>query len=147
MPRVVSLTYHFPTIRMDPIVHFEIPVGDLEKAKKFYGPIFGWKMDDWTMPDGSKHTGIHTTAIDEKTRLPLKPGAINGMFVTKNELSKAPTFAIHVKSIDDKIKLIEKAGGKVMQPKVNIADMGHYAYVADLDGNLVGLWEDAHKKS
>jgi predicted enzyme related to lactoylglutathione lyase len=27
---------------MDPIVHFELPVDDLQKARDFYGPIFGW---------------------------------------------------------------------------------------------------------
>jgi predicted enzyme related to lactoylglutathione lyase len=55
---------------MDPIVHFEIPVDDLDQARKFYGPIFGWKLNDWNMPDGSTYVGAHTTAIDEKTRMP-----------------------------------------------------------------------------
>jgi hypothetical protein len=28
------------------IVHFEIPVDDLNRAKKFYSQLFGWKLQD-----------------------------------------------------------------------------------------------------
>lgn len=130
---------------MDPIVHFEIPVTDLEAARKFYG-IFGWKLTDWKMPDGSVYIGVHTTPIDEKTRLPLKPGAINGGIMKQTDKVKAPVFAINVSSIDEKVKVIEKAGGKVVMPKMDMMGMGFYAYVTDLSGNVLGLWEDPPKK-
>ena len=133
---------------MDPIVHFEIPVDDVEKARTFYS-IFGWKMDDWKMPDGSVYVGIHTTPIDEKTRQPLKPGAINGGVFKKNEAAKnvkGAVVAIHVESIDERLKEIEKAGGKVVMPKIDMMGMGFYAYFADLSGNVIGLWQDPPKK-
>jgi len=28
---------------MDKVVHFEIPVEELERAQKFYKSVFGWK--------------------------------------------------------------------------------------------------------
>jgi predicted enzyme related to lactoylglutathione lyase len=131
---------------MDPIVHFEIPVDDLEKARAFYGPIFGWKLQDWPMPDGSTYVGVHTTAIDEATRDPLKPGAINGGIMLKNDKVSMPVLAIHVPSIDERVKQIEAAGGSVVMPKVDMMGMGFYAYFQDPSGNIVGLWEDAPKK-
>lgn len=131
---------------MDKVVHFEIPVTNLEKARGFYGPIFGWTLQDWTMPDGSVHIGVHTTPIDETTRVPKEPGAINGMIQMRNATIKTPTFAVNVDSIDDRVAKITKAGGKVVQPKVDIMGMGYYCYVADPDGNIIGLWEDAKKK-
>ncbi len=131
---------------MDKVVHFEIPVTNLEKARSFYGPIFGWTLQDWTMPDGSMHIGVHTTPIDEKTRVPKEPGAINGMIQMRNATIKTPTFAVNVDSIDDRVAKITNAGGKVVQPKVDIMGMGYYCYVADPDGNIIGLWEDAKKK-
>ena len=131
---------------MDPIVHFEIPVVDLEKARKFYAANFGWNLQDWTMPDGSLYIGVHTTPIDEKTRQPLKPGAINGGIMKRTATVKAPVFAINVPSIDDKLKLVEKSGGKVVMPKVDMMGMGFYCYIEDPDGNVVGLWEDLPKK-
>lgn len=131
---------------MDPIVHFELPVNDLEKARKFYGETFGWKLQDWPMPDGSTYIGVHTTPIDEKTRQPLKPGAINGGIMKKTDKVKAPVFAVTVASINEKVAMIEKAGGKVVMPKMDMMGMGFYAYVTDPEGNVLGLWEDVAKK-
>ena len=31
---------------MRKVVHFEIPADDLERAKSFYGSIFGWDLQD-----------------------------------------------------------------------------------------------------
>ncbi|MBP7114469.1 MAG: VOC family protein [Candidatus Peribacteraceae bacterium] len=130
---------------MDKVIHFEIPVTDLQKARDFYGPIFGWALQDWTMPDGSIHIGVHTTHIDEATRQPKEAGAINGMIQLRNDKVKSPTFAVNVDSIDDRVAKVEKAGGKVIQQKVDIMGMGFYCYVQDPDGNVFGLWEDAKK--
>lgn len=130
---------------MDPIVHFELPVQDLEKAREFYGNVFGWTLQAWPMPDGSTYIGVHTTPIDEKTRQPLKPGAINGGIMKKTDFAKAPIFAVHVASIDECIKKIEAAGGAVAKPKVDMMGMGFYAYVTDGEGTVLGLWEDAKK--
>mgnify|MGYP001070809594 CR=1 FL=1 len=30
---------------MDKVVHFEIPVDSMERAQKFYGDAFGWRMN------------------------------------------------------------------------------------------------------
>lgn len=131
---------------MDPIVHFEIPAKDLSTSRKFYEDIFGWKITEWPMPDGSMYLGVHTTPIDEQTRQPLKPGAINGG-IMKMDVVKMPVFAIHVASIDERMQQVEAAGGKVVMPKVDMMGMGFYAYVTDLDGNVIGLWEDPPKKA
>jgi uncharacterized protein len=132
---------------MDPIVHFEIPVDNLDKARSFYGDIFGWKLTDWPMPDGSSYIGVHTTPIDETTRQPLKPGAINGGIMQRTDKATMPILAVHVESIDDKVALVEKAGGSVVMPKMDMMGMGFYAYVKDLSGNVIGLWEDAKKEA
>jgi predicted enzyme related to lactoylglutathione lyase len=130
---------------MNGVVHFEIPVDDLVKAKVFYGDIFGWKLMEFPMPDGSTYIGVHTTPIDEKTRLPLQPGAINGGIMKRTKDVIAPVFAVNVSSIDEKVEQITKAGGLVVMPKVEMMGMGFYAYMKDPAGNVIGLWEDAKK--
>lgn len=132
---------------MDPIVHFEIPVNDLDAARGFYGDIFGWKLTDWPMPDGSTYIGVHTTPINEETREPLKAGAINGGIMKKTEKVGMPVFAVHVSSIDEKLAMIEKAGGSTVMPKTDMMGMGFYAYAKDPSDNIIGLWEDAPKKA
>jgi len=32
---------------MGRVIHFEIHVNDMERAKKFYGEVFGWSFQDW----------------------------------------------------------------------------------------------------
>ena len=125
-------------------MHFELPVDDLARARAFYS-IFGWALQDWPMPDGSTYVGIHTTPIDEKTRLPLEVGAINGGMLLRNKEVQAPVFAINVSSIDEKVEQLLKVGGTVVKPKVDMMGMGFYAYVKDTEGNVIGLWEDAKK--
>ena len=129
---------------MDPVVHFELPVNDLARAKAFYGGVFGWHLMEHPMPDGSVYVGAVTTPVDEQSRMPLKPGAINGGVMVRNDRIKSPVFAISVPSIDDRVRQVEAAGGKLVQAKVDL-QIGFYAYVSDPDGNIVGLWEDAKK--
>ena len=131
---------------MDKVVHFEIPVKDLAKAKTFY-QVFGWKLTDWPMPDGSNYVGVHTVAIDEKTRLPLEVGAINGGIMLRSDKVQAPVLAVNVPSINERIQQVEKAGGTLVMPKTDMMGMGFYAYVKDPDGNVIGLWEDLKKSA
>lgn len=131
---------------MDPLVHFELPVDNLDTAREFYGPIFGWKLQDWPMPDGSTMVGVHTTPIDETTRVPLKPGAINGGIILKNDKVQTPVFAVQVESIDERVKQMEEKGATVVMPKMDMMGMGFYAYVKDPFGNVIGLWQDPPKK-
>lgn len=139
------LFIHLSPYNMDPIVHFELPVTDLDTARKFYGSIFEWELADWPMPDGSVFVGARTTPVNEQTREPLKPGAINGGLMLKNDKATAPIFAIHVSSIDEKMEMIKQAGGSEWMPKMDMMGMGFYAYAKDPSGNVIGLWEDAKK--
>ena len=44
---------------MPTIVHFDIPSDDIERLKKFYNELFGWKFDKWSgseaMPEGMEY--------------------------------------------------------------------------------------------
>ena len=47
---------------MPTIVHFEIPADDIERAKKFYNELFGWKIEKWsgTEDNSSQLTSVAT---------------------------------------------------------------------------------------
>lgn len=124
---------------MDKVVHFEIPADDPERAKNFYSKTFGWQMQD--IPE-MNYTMLTTAPIDEN-RMPKEPGAINGgMYKREEGFSKTPVVVIGVSSLDDSVKKVETAGGKVVKSKVQVADMGLYAQVTDTEGNIIGLWQD-----
>lgn len=123
---------------MDKVVHFEIPVDDLERAKAFYGSVFGWGVQ--TLPE-MDYTIAMTTAVDQTTQMPLEPGAINGGLMRRSDTTPAPVITIRVDAIDEALKRIEAEGGGTVQPRTEIPGMGAFAYFTDSEGNVVGLWE------
>lgn len=125
---------------MPAVVHFEIPADDLDRARSFYGSVFGWQME--TMPmSGGEYTAIYTVPVDPQTQLPTEPGAINGGLVQREERTPAPVVTIDVPAIDAALAQVEASGGSVVTPRTEIPGMGAYAYFTDPEGNVVGLWE------
>ena len=51
---------------MSSIVWFEIPADDVERAKSFYGALFGWKIEKFQQPQQQGITNyIGVTSVDE----------------------------------------------------------------------------------
>lgn len=124
---------------MRKVVHFEIPAEDLDRAKNFYGSIFGWGLQ--TMPmAGGDYTLVMTTPVDEQTQMPTEPGAINGGMMQRDEHTPSPVITIDVDAIDEVLKEIE-AGGGTVTPRTALPGMGAFAYFKDPEGNVLGLWE------
>jgi hypothetical protein len=126
---------------MDRVEHFEIPVDDAARAREFYGSVFEWELNEADMGGGNMYTMVTTTPIDESTRVPTEPGAINGGLMQRSADTPAPVITIAVTSIDESLKKVEAEGGSTVQPRTDIPDMGAYAYFKDSEGNVVGLWE------
>lgn len=126
---------------MDKVVHFEIPVDDAGRAKGFYASVFDWELNDADMGGGNIYTTLTTTPIDQQTRLPTEPGAINGGLMQRTADTPTPVITIGVQAIDETLKKIEAGGGSVVQPRTEIPGLGAYAYFKDSEGNVAGLWE------
>ncbi len=124
---------------MDKVVHFEIPVDDLERAQSFYGAIFGWELFTTPIGDG-EYTLVTTTPVDESMR-PTESGGINGGMMQRSDSTPNPVITIGVASIDDALKQVEASGGTVVTPRTPIPEMGAFAYFADPEGNVMGLFE------
>ena len=125
---------------MRKVVHFEIPADDIERAKNFYGSVFGWQLQTMEMPGGS-YTVVMTTPVDETSQLPTEPGAINGGMMQRDDRTPSPVITIDVDGIDQALKEVEDAGGSTVTPRTEIPGMGAFAYFKDPEGNVLGLWE------
>ena len=127
---------------MDKVQHFEIPVDDIERARKFYEASFDWKTSEFPMPSG-RYIGLHTGPVDEKNMW-KEPGFINGgMFERGAKFPvTGPTVAMTVADIEATLQKVLAAGGVVVMPPQKIAEMGIYAYVKDTEGNVVGVWQN-----
>jgi uncharacterized protein len=129
---------------MNPVVHFEIPFDDKEKAKEFYEKVFGWKLQD--IPE-MHYIMAHTGETDEQTHMLKEPGRINGgMYKRDDKSAHSPVLVIDVPSVDEHLEKIKAAGGSVFREKVQVGDMGFYAQVKDTEGNIIGIWENIKKE-
>lgn len=133
---------------LNPIVHFEIPADDVERAMKFYEGIFGWKINKFDMPSGDPYYGVATCEMNEKG-MAKTPGAINGGLMKRKMPGQPFMNYISVASIEEMLQKITENGGEICLPKTEIApNMGWIACFRDPEGNMMGLHELApeHRK-
>ena len=125
---------------MDKVIFFEIPADNLERARKFYGTVFGWKMNEIPQMHYTQIGTVEADVLGVRGK-PKEPGAINGGMLQRHDTVKSPVIYINVKNIDEAAATIEQNGGKVIQPKAPVGNFGFAAYFSDTEGNVVGLWQ------
>lgn len=110
----------------------EIRTRNLEKAKKFYESLFGWKISEKENKDFA-YWLIDTGA---------KPGG--GMWRMPEGKSLGVFVYILVDDIETTLKKVEELGGKVTVPK-SPSGRAFMAFFTDPEGNIFGLWEEPKK--
>ena len=130
---------------MDKVMWFDIPASDLDKSAQFYKGIFGWNILPMNPNDEDSALNFRialTSESDEHNLEPKQLGAINGGIVTRDIGIAQPTILIQVESIEQKINKIIPAGGRIIKERTHLPlAHGYFAYVTDVDGNVIGLWE------
>ncbi|MBM7649746.1 putative enzyme related to lactoylglutathione lyase [Bacillus ectoiniformans] len=119
-------------------IHFEIHVEDMERAKKFYGEVFGWSFQDWSEYAGMPYFGAVTGDEHE-------PG-INGALMKRQSASPETSQALNgfactmgVEDYDATEAKILENGGKVAMPKHALPGMAWQGYYLDSEGNIFGI--------
>lgn len=120
------------------IVHFEIPFDDGERARSFYRDAFGWQISE--MPE-LDYTIVTTGPVGDDG-VSTEPGYINGGMMQRSQVS-APVVTIDVDDIDAALAKVESLGGRTVEDKSPVGDMGFAAYFSDSEGNVIGLWQTA----
>ncbi|MCP3027734.1 VOC family protein [Halobacillus sp. A5] len=123
---------------MGRLVHFEIHVDDMDRARAFYGEVFGWTFEDWSEYAGMPYLGAVTG--DEK-----EPG-INGALMQRqsappemNQPVNGFTCTMGVEDFDSVESKIMNNGGKVAMPKYALPGMAWQGYFIDTEGNIFGI--------
>lgn len=113
---------------------FEIPVTDMERAMKFYETVLGIKLDRHTMEDYD---------MAWFTMLENKPGAagslVKGEEYTPSQQGALVYFSSPSGDLENELKRVEEAGGKICSPKKPIGEWGFMAIITDTEGNNVAL--------
>ena len=112
-----------------PVVHFEIGCRDSEKTQAFYGDLFGWTM--------TAHGPAAMIATGSEAGI---QGHINAL---GHEPHNYITFYAQVDDLAAYIAKAEGLGGKQVVPPTEVPGMGQFAWIADPEGTIVGLWKVA----
>jgi predicted enzyme related to lactoylglutathione lyase len=126
-------------MKMNPVVHFEMPYEDCERLVEFYTQAFGWQMQKLGEDMGNYVTAA-TTETDENMMV-KRPGAINGGFFPKKAdwPAQYPSVVIEVDDIKEARKKVAEAGGTVLGDPMEIPGIGQYVSFTDTEGNRVGI--------
>lgn len=116
----------------NPVGWFDIHVSNFERAKTFYQTVFNVQLVDLPIEWG------------KQALFPFSPDGpnISGALVENKEMVAGKNNTIVYFETEDCVteeKRIEQAGGKVVQPKMNIGEFGFISIFIDSEGNTVGL--------
>ncbi|WP_298436810.1 VOC family protein [uncultured Jannaschia sp.] len=118
-----------------PIVWTEIPVTDMDAARRFYEPVFGWEMT------------LNTEGPNDMLVFPYddKSGVAGHLYPGTPAKGGSTTHLVIPDKLEDAISRVWDAGGTVLEiPPVEMP-FGRFAYALDPDGNSIGLFEPAAK--
>lgn len=114
---------------------FEIYVADFDRAKKFYAEVFRLTLTDRTV-ETDRHTQMNYAIF------PSPNGGPGGALVKIDEVKPGPGGTLlyfDCEDVDIELSRVEKAGGKIIRPKLDIGEFGFIAFIQDTEGNMLGL--------
>jgi uncharacterized protein len=122
------------------VVHFEIFVDDLERAKKFYFDVLGWAFN---FMEGMDYTLVYPGG--KVLEGPAKVGINGGMALRTGPAQKSRSTpnafvcTVAVDDLDAVLAKVESGGGTIDAPAESIPGIGRLAYIRDTEFNMIGL--------
>jgi uncharacterized protein len=121
------------TKKSNPVVYFEIPVTDMNRAIKFYKSVFHFDFDKENIDNNEmalfpfidENSGISGALAKGQIYKPTKDGVVI-YFKTEN--------------IDETLKLATSNGGQILYPKTDNG-IGLVAEFEDTEGNRIALYQ------
>ena len=112
------------------IIWFEIPADKPERARKFYGALFGWKINRF--PGMTDYWHINTGGADASP---------DGGLMARKHPEQPIINYINVESVDKSAAKVQKLGGRICMSKTAVPEMGYFVICEDTEGNTFALWE------
>jgi len=108
---------------------------DVDGAKKFYGALFGWKMEDQPSGPGMTYT---MCSVGGKSAC-----AMYTQDAEQKKMGMPPMWMVYftVTDVDAATKKVSAAGGKVHKEPFDVMDVGRMSVIADPTGAVSCLWQ------
>ncbi len=124
--------------KSNPVVYFEIPVIDIDRATKFYSTVFNFKFDT-TIIDNNKMALFPFT--EEKSGI---SGAL-AMGEIYKPTKDGVLIYFNTVNIDETLRLANANGGQILYPKTDNG-IGLVAEFEDTEGNRIALYQSKEKQ-
>jgi predicted enzyme related to lactoylglutathione lyase len=123
-------------VNFNPVVYFEIPALDLERACDFYAKVFETTLTK-DIVDGY-HMAFFESSEDSF-------GATGALVVGDVYVPSHQGCFLYfgVESIDETVERALEHGGSVLYPKKSNGDLGFVAEIQDSEGNRIALHEES----
>ena len=122
-------------MKMNPVVYFEIPVLDLDRASNFYSKVFETTLTQ-DVVDGYRMAFFETLGDSF--------GATGALVVGDVYIPSHQGCFLYfgVASIEETVARALEHGGSVLYPKKSNGDLGFVAEIQDTEGNRIALHEE-----
>jgi len=127
---------------MTNIVYFEIPADDVDRAKRFYHSLLGWKIEPTKVSVSDMASMQYQDIITGESNEVTPMGgtlSMGGMY--KRQMNEPIINYVMVDDIDEKIAMVEKLGGKIAVPKRELESVGQFVIIQDTEGNVIALFK------
>jgi predicted enzyme related to lactoylglutathione lyase len=126
--------YAMPKIDEHPVGNpcwIELFTSDTDKARAFYGELFGWTAEEMG-PDYGNYINLHLGGRREA-----------GLMHNDGSQGAPETWNVYLATADVQTALDAAAsnGGQVLMPAMDVMDLGRMGMVADPGGAAIGLWQ------
>lgn len=125
----------------NPVVHFEIYVEDMDRARVFYEAVLEIKLEH--MPPPTQEMGdMDMFFFPMAAQAPMDKYGAGGMLVKMEGFSAGGSGTVVYFGCDDcavRAARAEAHGGSIFQAKTAIGEHGYCALVRDTEGNLIGF--------
>lgn len=127
-------------LKMNPVIHFELPAENRKRMAEFYTKVFGWTAQ-MMGEDMGNYTTVQTAETDPETRMIKKPGAINGGFFEKGKENpmQHPSIVISVENLEKHMQTVKANGGTIIGEPIPIPGVGKYVVFQDTEGNYLSM--------
>ena len=126
------------TVPMCPVVHFEMPYRDRERAARFYAAAFGW-APQMLGPEMGNYLLVTTAPPGPRPGVPPHAalGAINGGLYPHDPAMpmQHPSVVVGVDDVQAAMQRVRAAGGEVLGEPMAIPGVGLYVVFRDTEGN------------
>lgn len=122
----------------------------MERTKKFYTELFGWKMEKMPGTDQREYWTFFTTTNDRGSSSSSSSGGggggdelrtVSGGMMERQMPQEPIMIYIGVDSVTEYSNKVERLGGKVIKQKTEVPGYGWFAICTDTENNGFALWE------